>query len=521
MNKDTEKDLQHEEGDKVLAGLPYLYRSKGLPSEVYEIRFNQEIDQAMLERAVSDTILRYPYFGVKFEERKGDFYYIKNNLPLQAFHTKELVPLGGKRNNYHLMGVNYDGKLLMVSFHHGLTDGRGAKNFVETLVQFYWDYDIDTQNKKSSAEETGCSLDEISKKHQAKSTELSVEEYKDPFEEKYDLEGSGGKVEGLERKGMKLPEMTDKRGHRRYEFRFSQKEFMDVCRKYGASPIILLSILMSRGIQKAHPENDKPINSNFPMDARKILGCDLTFKNCVKSMSLPYGKSDAEVPVEELASKYKELLAAQKDHDYCAKEFNNIIMLLGLVGHFHSFKSRQKLLGFMENLALDTYLISYIGQFDVPDGFVDSVHLYSSCTDGLVLNMTCQSGTFIIDLTQDFEGRIYADTLKEEFEREGIAVEMSAEIFFETPYDEIEEIITPAAEPAEQLKNWLERFAEAAKVSTQAAKERAAQAQAMSPVVTAMYYDLAAGTMKTFDPTQNTKQELENLVRNTPSIFIP
>ena len=519
MDKDMKKDLQHEEGDKVLAGLPYLYRSKGLPSEVYEIRFKTEIEQALLEWAVSDTILRYPYFSVKLVERKGDFYYLKNDLPLQAFHMNELVPLGGKKNNYHLMGVNYDGKLLMVSFHHGLTDGRGAKNFVETLVQFYWDYY--KQKKEATAGEIEGSLNDISKKHHAKIENLSVDEYKDPFVEKYDLEGSQGKVHGLERKAMKLPEMTDKSGHRRYELRFPQKEFMDVCKQYGASPIILLSILMSRGIQKVHPENDIPINSNFPMDARKILGCDRTFKNCVKSMSLPYRKSDAEMSVKELASKYKELLEAQKDHDYCAKEFNNIIMFLGLIGHFHSFKGRQKLLSFMENLALDTYLISYIGQFDVPDGFVDSVHLYSSCTDGLVLNMTCQSGAFIIDLTQDFEGYMYADALKGEFEREGISIEMSGEILFETPYDEIEEIITPAAEPGEQLKNWLERFADAAKTSTQTAKERAAQAQAMSPAVTAMYYDLATGTMKKFDPTQNTKQELEKLVRNAPSIFIP
>ena len=91
-----------------------------------------------------------------------------------------------------------------------------------------------------------------------------------------------------------------------------------------------------------------------------------------------------------------------------------------------------------------------------------------------------------------------------------------------------------------------ESFAAAAKASTQAAKEREAASLALSagiqgrtlpakhaqgagqaapagnyaaPVVTAMYYDLATGTMKTFDPTKNTKEQLENLVRSTPAIF--
>ena len=65
----------------------------------------------------------------------------------------------------------------------------------------------------------------------------------------------------------------------------------------------------------------------------------------------------------------------------------------------------------------------------------------------------------------------------------------------------------------------MEAFAAAAKASTQAAKERAAAAQAMSPAITAMYYDLNTGKMVEFDPTKNTKEQIESLVSSTPSIF--
>ena len=198
--------------------------------------------------------------------------------------------------------------------------------------------------------------EQIREEHHLLASELSVAELTDPCEKKYELNGKSMKIEGLSDKGYKLPETKNKDDHRRYEISFSQKQFMDSCKSIGASPITYLSILMSRGIKEISLDCDKTIVSNFPMDARHILGCDDTFKNCVKSMTLPYGREEENLSDSEIAAKYKRLLNAQKEHDHCAKEFNNINMLLSVIGHFHSFAGRQKLLGFMENLALDTYL---------------------------------------------------------------------------------------------------------------------------------------------------------------------
>ena len=499
-----------ENGDRALSGMPYLYRTKGLPSEVYDVRLRERIKGELLDSAIEDTVVRFPYFSVRFEERDGDFYAVRNDARLTAHNMEGFVPLGGHSNHYHLMGITYWDKSLKLSFHHGLTDGRGAKSFLETLIKYYRDY------ADASAEE----YEEIKNKHRELAMELSLDEMTDPCEEKYELNGKSEKIEGLVSKGYKLPETKEKDVHRRYEIRFSQEEFMDACKKIGASPLSFLSILMSRGIKEASPDCDKPVVSNFPMDVRHILGCDDTFKNCVKSMTLPYGEVEEALSDSGLAGRYKELLDAQKDHDYCAKEFNNIHMLLSMIGHFHSFAGRQKLLGFMENLALDTYLISYVGQFDVPRALVDEVHLYSSCSSGLLLNMTCQSGSFIIDMVQDFATDKYLNALKTQFTKAGIALDISDEIVFETPLDELSEIITSPADTGEQLKDWFDRFAAAAKASTQAAKERAEASWKTGPQISAQYYDAASGTMKSFDPSKNMLENMQKLAENTPSLFV-
>ena len=508
MRKKTVKSIL-KSGDKALSGMPYLYRSDGLPSEVYDVRMKEEINGRKLDWAIRDAVRRYPYFSVKFEERDGDFYAVRNEERLKAHHTEGFIPLGGHSNNYHLMGITYWEKSLKLSFHHGLTDGRGAKSFLETLVKYYADY----------ANASSGEYREIRKAHLDLASELSPDEMKDPCGGRHKLKGKSKKIEGLVRKGYKLPETKDKSDHRRYEISISKKEFLDACRGIGASPLTYLSILMSRGIREASPDCGKPVVSNFPMDARKILGFDATFKNCVKSMTLPYGESEQALSDQELAARYKALLKAQKDHDHCAKEFNNINILLDVLAHFHSFAARQKLLGFMENLALDTYVISYIGQFDMPDDLVDEVHLYSNCTSGLVLNMTCQGGSFVIDLTQDFETDKYLEALRTQFEKAGIALAVSGEIIFETPFDELHEIITSPADTRAQVRNWFDKFVAAMKASTKAAKERA-EVSRSAAAVSVRYYDISSGKMKRFKPSKDRVAEMRQLAENTPSLFV-
>lgn len=189
------KNNKIKETEKIFAGLPYLYRSKGLPSEVYEVRLKKNIDKDLLNLAISDTIERLPYFSVRYEEKEGDFISVRNELSLLAHNTDELIPLGGKANNYHMMGVNFKNSILKISFHHGLTDGRGAKTFLETLVNYYADYDIEANNENDIAIESR--FDKITEMHNLKADELSEAEYFDPCENKYKLNGKSKKIEGL------------------------------------------------------------------------------------------------------------------------------------------------------------------------------------------------------------------------------------------------------------------------------------------------------------------------------------
>ena len=95
------------------------------------------VEHSALNTALDMTMQRYPYFKVRYEEHEGDFYAVENDLPIEAYESEELIPLGGEENNYYLIGVTHHAKSIFVSFHHGLADGRGVKSFVETLIYYY------------------------------------------------------------------------------------------------------------------------------------------------------------------------------------------------------------------------------------------------------------------------------------------------------------------------------------------------------------------------------------------------
>lgn len=171
---------------------------------------------------------------------------------------------------------------------------------------------------------------------------------------------------------------------------------------------------------------------------RAALGYENTFKNTVKSMILPYTKNDTSKTFKEITTNYRTYLNQQKDIDFFNKEANGIIGLYNKLDEAPSFEEKQKLLAFMENIQLNTYTISYIGQFILNENeqYINSIHLYSAGTIGLSINMICTSGKFTIDVKQNYPEDTYVKPFLEILAELGITnTQVSDSIPFTTPKD--------------------------------------------------------------------------------------
>lgn len=411
--------------DKVRSGQSYLYMSQGMDSEVFEVRFKERVSGSDLTEAIRYALMRFPYINTRLIELDGDFYIVQNPVAMVAHPTKNLGKLGSLRTNEHLVEVTYHKNSAYFAFHHALCNGRGVKPFIETVIYYYCQ-----RFYHSNAQAEGIRL---------KDTPLLPNETADAFWDFYDYDDSKD-FPTFSRDAYEIPESkpNDDINDYRFEITIPQSDYMAVAKANNATPVILLSYAISQTIAKLFPDFDKPINANIATDMRAALGYKNTFKNTVKSMILPYTKDDTSKTFKEIATNYRTYLNQQKDIDFCKKEANGIIGLYNKLDEAPSFEEKQKLLAFMENIHLNTYTISYIGQFILNENeqYIDSIHLYSAGTIGLSINMICASGKFTIDVKQNFPEDTYVKPFLETLAELGITnAQVSDSIPFTTPKD--------------------------------------------------------------------------------------
>jgi len=412
--------------EKIRSGQSYLYKKYGMESEVIEVRFKQKVSGSFLNQALLQTCRRYPYINTKLIEKNGDFYIVQNEQAMIARRTKQLVRLGHISCGYHLVDITYYDDSIFVSFHHALCDGRGIMPFIETLIYYY------------------CNLKYGSKKPpegvRLAEDPLLPGETVDPFLQEYDFDQNKKFIE-LSRDAYAIPENvpSEEITNYRYEVKIPAEQYMKLCKKNNATPVILLSLLMSRAITELYPDYDKPVNANIATDMREALDCPNTFKNCVKSMILPYSREFSKKTLTEQATEYREILKAQRDRDFCRKEANAMLGLFDKLDSFNSYEEKQKMMAFFEGMTLNTYIISYLGQFKLGENaqYIDEIHLYNSGTTGLGINMISCGEYFVLDFKQNFASDKYVKAFTAQIDKLGVVYHISAVIPFITPGDSV------------------------------------------------------------------------------------
>lgn len=434
MFKQNEKDMlikrsgstSKDKNEKIRSGQSYLYKKRGMESEVIEIRFNKKVSGSCLSVAITHTRKRYPYFKTKLIEKNGDFYIVQNKHTLSAKKTKKLSRLGSMRCGYHLIDVTYYRNSIFISFNHALCDGRGVMPFVETLIYYYCKMKYKTK--------------EVPEGVRLKKDPLLPGETADPFVSEYEFDNNKEFI-SLSRDAYALPEnkIVNKLTNYRYEVKIPLAKFMKVCKENNATPVILLSIMMCKGIAKLYPDYDKTINANIAADMREALDVPNTYKNCVKSMILPYSRDFARLSLREQSTQYRELLKAQLDRDYCRKEANMMIGLFNKLDSFDSYEEKQKIMTYFESMLLNTFVVSYLGIFKlgINAKYIKEIHLYNSGTAGLGINMISCGENFILDFKQNFPSDKYVKVFCAQLKEMNIAYTSSEVIEFITPGDSI------------------------------------------------------------------------------------
>lgn len=386
---------------QIRSGQSFLYRTNGYDSTVVEIRMRDRVTGSYLQAALTNTTRRFPYLTQKLVEKGGAYYLHRDDNSMVAVKTDKFRTLGSMATGYHLLDVTYIGNCIRVAFHHGLCDGRGVMPFIETLL---YDYCCQKYHKKFSSE--GIRLP---------GEPIPEEETVEPFtREFYEVDETA--VQQVEHDGFALPESTSMpEGCYHSEILLDESTFVQAARAIGATPTLLAAMLLSRCILELHPQAEKPVICNLAMDLRSAIGKEQTHRNCVGTAYLPYTAQDGTAAPEELARRYRELLAAQREPNAVRAALNKQIGLFNKLDELPTLEEKRKLMSFFNGMVNNTYVISYMGRLRLNDyaQHVESAHFFSDTICGLTVNMVAAAGKLSFEVLQGFPNAGYAQAFRQ------------------------------------------------------------------------------------------------------------
>ena len=112
-----------------------------LASNVFKITvtLDHKIDSVILKKAVLDCRKRFPVFYVKLRKGLFWYYYEPNDKEPLVLPESSYVcnPIDTYRNNWFFFTFFYYNDRISLEIFHSLTDGKGALEFLKTVIYRY------------------------------------------------------------------------------------------------------------------------------------------------------------------------------------------------------------------------------------------------------------------------------------------------------------------------------------------------------------------------------------------------
>lgn len=354
---------------------------------MFKITLKSKIDPVVLEDAVYRAIRFHPLFGTQV--RFDDVYYLQtNNRPVKLVHAKDSSrPLDfcKNTNGYPWQLCWYD-RTITFEWCHGVTDGRGALDFLKTMLSIY----------------CGMKFPVVPRK-------IMLGPGLEPFVDSKE-KGIGYKMEPAGFSKRTLP--VYKRGYKTdcHVLSADTKEIIDLSHKTGSSPSVVLSVLLSQAIRKHLPANasNRNVACNVVMDLRKCFVYE-TMHNCAEYKRITYQDKHDSMSFKEICADYKAILDHARIRENVVRMVTERIASFRALHYVHSKGIRHAAMHVIARLLKDSdcnCVLTYLGKTDFPEEVNAQIedfqfrvwHDFGEC----ILAAVDFNGTFKINICENY-----------------------------------------------------------------------------------------------------------------------
>lgn len=401
----------------------YLGREKKSPVIEYQYVLDIPVTEECLEKAVSETVKRFPFFGLKPGIDTGGFLVMnknENKMPVFINYEKTLY-LGSSETNGYLWCVTTSEQTIRICASHAIADGRGVLFFANLVIYNYL--------KFSGIDMTGSKLP-----------------YSEEDERKGDvkelLPEVCGRINAVADKNLERPENVfeipeplsylDTPFSKHVRITWENESYKNAIHKLGVTPASFMTALVSEAIQNVYNTEGKTVVADVPVDMRPILG-SIAQSNFSSNVLLPYKEAYKRMSMEEKCVAFTNSLKMQMTKDNLAAGMNAITPGLAMLSKYPitDKDALKKLSGGEEDSARRTYLMSNIGMVRFPekmDAHILSFSLKAPNLDAVpAYGLITYRGKGTLGITQNYEDTRIPEIVSERLREYGVKNELIIE----------------------------------------------------------------------------------------------
>lgn len=368
------------------------------------VRLSDEVDGAILTRALACTQQRYPYLSVRLRAGEHAYFYEKNASPVVLLRTDQPAHLNAAETNFHLWAVCCSGDRIHLDFFHGITDGTGMYRVLATLLFYYCSerYGVSDPEGIWSLETPVLPAETIDPQDMLVPQETAPAPA--PFQEAFTLETDGGLTPSA-------PTIWDLEIPEAQLIRFSSAN--------DASPGTLISLLMAQAIDALYPERQKDIISAYVINARPMLSAPLTHHNCLGMALLRYDERIRTMPFDRRCTVYRGMTFLQSDAERVRQGMAlNAAQIRAASTDDTTLEEKKQLFGqaFSGGEGFVSFLVSYTGKWKHPGvgAYIREFWTHPPNTFSLMVEIAAVNGKIFLSVQQRFQ----EDTVRESFLRQ-------------------------------------------------------------------------------------------------------
>ena len=375
----------------------------------YRFDLAEAVEPDALKLAWEKTLTVYPYMSYAVVARNGRLLLTENPLPFVIEETGEIIEPYERSGNFHTVTFCYLGRTLYIYIDHVPVDGTGINHVFEAFFYHYY-----------------CLVDGVEYpvpegvfiEKDGPVPGLDVDAYR--MADAVDITALAAGMVG--EKTFTPPEFTsgemfgNRPDCRGYCLSVPSSEMMGYAKSIGGSPVSVLSVALSKAVQRVHPENALPIKIMYPVSIRKVMGNSTSLVHQVVFAQYKFDPSDVSGKSnQELNADFRAYL----------RQFTSEPSIRMNAGIFRSMcegYTKAYAYGALDNICLEqrksanaSLEISYLGTLHTGDygKRIRMTAFHVMPENGVMVQVTEVGDTFYIDWYQGMHEATYVKAMRD------------------------------------------------------------------------------------------------------------